>query len=192
MRLDYRKHGMDKPTLAQKLGMTVHLSPLLHKARRLGLGQRELEVLVVQRGCRHYSDGSEPKEPVATEEEFSNEELAMALLSICQPYDPHTIRCGAAMVGAKGNDPRRLAWLAKLERTEVPLRYVAEAGRKFEPANRFWEQLLAGMPDVPPPKPGVMPHPTRFVAMTGFTERGRELIVEWQRPMRRPEHALHG
>src|SRR5213075_2678387 len=68
MRLDYRKHGMDKPTLAQKLGMTVHLSPLLHKARRLGLGQRELEVLVVQRGCRHYSDGSEPKEPVATEE----------------------------------------------------------------------------------------------------------------------------
>jgi hypothetical protein len=172
---------MGTPTLAEKLGTTVHLSPLLHRARKLGLGKRELEILAVQRGCRHYSDGSEPQEPLASEEEFSNEDLAVALLSICLPYDPHTIRCGAAMLGANGNDPQRLAWMAKLERSEIPVRYVAEAGRKFEPNNQFWEQLLCMLPDTPAPKPGVMPHPTRFVAMTGLTQRGREFLTQWVR-----------
>ncbi len=182
---------MEKPTLAQKLGTTTHLSALLHKARRLGLGQRELEILAVQRGCRHYSDGTEPKEPLATEDEFSNEDLAVALLSICLSYDPHTIRCGAAMVGAKGNDPHRLAQLAIMERSVVTMRYVAEAGRNFEPENKFWEALLAALPQVPPPTPGVLPHPTRFVTMTGFTRRGPELVVEWQRPTDRQKHAIH-
>ena len=96
---------MEMETLAAKLGTTTHLSPLLHKARRLGLGPRELEILAVHRRCVHYSDGSEPAEPLATEEEFSNEDLAL-------------------------------------------------------------------------------PHPTRFVAMTGFTRRGPGLVVEWQRPQR--------
>ena len=63
---------MEMETLAAKLGTTTHLSPLLHKARRLGLGPREVEILAVQRRCVHYSDGSEPAEPLATEEEFSN------------------------------------------------------------------------------------------------------------------------
>lgn len=30
--------GMGTPTLGSRLGTTTHLSPLLHKARRLGLG----------------------------------------------------------------------------------------------------------------------------------------------------------
>jgi len=72
---------MEAPTLAAKLGTTSHLSPVLRKAHRLGLGPRELEVLAAQRGCSHYSNGSEPEEPLALEEEFSNEELAIALLS---------------------------------------------------------------------------------------------------------------
>ena len=72
---------MEEPTLAAKLGTTTHLSPLLRKARRLGLGPGELEILAVQRGCRHYSNGTEPEQPLASEREFSNEELAIALLS---------------------------------------------------------------------------------------------------------------
>jgi len=58
---------MDTPTVATKLGTTTHLSPLLRKARRLGLGPAELRALAVQRGCRHYSNGSEPKEPLSSE-----------------------------------------------------------------------------------------------------------------------------
>lgn len=173
---------MATPTLAAKLGTTTHLSPLLHKARRLGLGPQQLETLAVQRGCRHYSNGTEPKEPLAQESEFSNEELAVALLSVALRYDPHSLRCGAAMLGAEGNKPRRLARLAVMERSEAPVRYVAEAGQKFEPKNPFWPELLRVLPLTAPPKEGVMPHPTRFVAMTGLTRQGPGLVIEWQRP----------
>jgi hypothetical protein len=175
---------MATPTLAAKLGTTTHLSPLLRKARGLGLGPRELEMLAAQRGCRHYSDGTEPKQPLAAEIDFSNEELAIALLSTALYYNPHSIRCGAAMLGAVGNSPRRLAHLAVLERGVVPVRYVAEAGRRFEPKNAFWQELLDALPPAPAPRSGVMPHPTRFVAMTGFTRQGPGLWIEWQRPSR--------
>lgn len=182
---------MEAPTLAEKLGTTSHLPTLLQKARRLGLGPRELEVLAAQRGCRHYSNGTEPANPLATEEEFSNEELAIALLSPALRYDPHSIRCGAAMLGAEGNDPDRLARLALLERCEQIVRYVAEAGRRFEPDNSFWVRLIEGLPPTPPPLSGVLPHPTRFVAMTGFTRNGPGLVVEWQRPKRTKATSSH-
>jgi len=177
--------AMDAETLAAKLGTTSHLSPLLLKAQRLGLGPKELEILAVQRGCRHYSSGFEPEAPLVVERQFSNEERAVALLSTALRYEPHSIRCGAAMLAAEGNDPRRLARLAVMERCVAPVRYVAEAGRRFEPGNPFWQDLLAMLPKTPPPKSGVLPHPTRFVAMTGFTRRGREVVAEWQRPARR-------
>jgi hypothetical protein len=173
---------METPTLAAKLGTTTHLSPLLRKAQKLGLGPRELEILAVQRGCRHYSNGTEPEQLLASEGEFSNEELAIALLSTALRCDPHSIRCGAAMLGAEENSPRRLARLAVMERCVAPVRHVAEAGQHFEPENRFWKELLAALPVAPPPKSGVLPHATRFVAMTGFTRQGPGLVVEWQRP----------
>ncbi len=175
-------------TLAAKLGTTTHLSPLLRKARRLGLGPAELQTLAVQRGCRHYTTGDEPEKPLATEAQFSNEELAIALLCVALPYDPRSIRCGAAMLGAEGNSATGLAWLAKLERSEAPVRHVALAGRKYEPENPFWVELISSLPEVPIPDNGALPHPTRFVAMTGFTRNGSELVTWWQRP--RPRLAV--
>ena len=174
---------MDEPTLAAKLGTTTHVSPLLTKARRFGLGPRELEILAAQRGCRHYSNGTEPEQPLASEMEFSNEELAIALLATALRYDPRSIRCGAAMLSADGNDSRRLARMAVMERSVVPVRHVAEAGRRHEPENRFWTELLDALPSALSPKSGVLPHPSRFVAMTGFTRQGPGLVVEWQRPI---------
>lgn len=182
---------MDTPTLATKLGTTTHLSPLLHKAGRLGLGPNELQVLAAQRGCRHYSNGSEPEKPLASESDFSNEELAITLLSTALPYDPHSIRCGAAMLSTEGNDPDRLARMAVMERCVAPVRHVAEAGRRFEPANAFWNILLRALPETTAPRSGVLPHPTRFVAMTGFTRRGPGLVVEWQRPFVRRDESVH-
>jgi hypothetical protein len=182
---------MEPPTLAAKLGTTTHLSPLLRKATRLGLGPSELQVLAAQRGCQHYSNGSEPEEPLVSESEFSNEELAIALLSTALRYDPHSIRCGAAMLGAEGNDPRRLARMAVMERCVAPVRHVADAGQRYEPQNPFWEALLLALPTPPSPKSGVLPHPTRFVAMTGFTRKGPGLVVEWQRPAPSPRRVKH-
>lgn len=177
---------METETLAYKLGTTTHLSPLLMKARRLGLRiPEDLQALAVQRGCRHYWQENVPANELAAQGEFSNEELAMALLSVAQAYDPHSIRCGAAMLGAVGNNPKVLARLATWERSEVVVAYVAACGKKYEPDNSFWSDLLALLPPTPQPKDGVMPHPTRFVAMNGYERNvGKKTSIEWQRPQR--------
>ncbi len=86
------------------------------------------------------------------------------------------------MLGAFGNDPAEMAHLAKMERCEALVRYVAAAGQKFEPANAYWSSLLALLAPGAPPKCGVVPHPTRFIAMTGLTRRGVEIVTEWIRP----------
>jgi len=175
---------METETLAAKLGTTTLLSPLLRKARRLGLGPRELEILAVQRGCDYYHDGSPLPPPSVSEKEFSDVELAISLLNPALRYHPQSLRLGAAMLGATGNAPEEIARLAKMERAEAIVRYVASAGKRFEPENPFWTRLMDLLPTMTPPKSSVVPHPTRFVAMTGFTRRGPETIVEWIRPNR--------
>ena len=175
---------METETLAAKLGTTTHISALLQKARRLGLGPRELGILAVQRGCDYYHDGSPLPPATVSRTQFSDVELAIALLNPALRYDPHTLRLGAAMLGAAGNDPAHIARLARMERAEAIVRYVAMAGKRFEPENPFWTTLLELLPLSPPPKSSVVPHPTRFVAMTGLTRRGVETVVEWIRPAR--------
>ena len=173
---------MDTPTLATKLGTTTHLSALLRKARRLGLDAEHLEWLAIQRGCDYYHSGEPLPAPRVPVEQFSNVELAMALLNPALRYHPQTLRLGAAMLSAPGNTPEATARLAVMERCEAVVRYVAEAGKKFEPQNPFWTTLLALLPMTPPPKSSVVPHPTRFVAMSVITRRGVETVVEWIRP----------
>ena len=165
------------PTLASKLGTTTHLSPLLHKARRLGLDGEKLQILAVQRGCDYYRTGDEPETPLASESALSNEELAIALLCVALPYDPRSIRCGAAMLGADGNSLETLVRQTILERSEMPVRYVALAGRKFEPENPFWSKLLSLLPDVPIRDKGAFPAPALFVAPSGSENTSR-----WIRP----------
>lgn len=179
---------MPVDTLARRLGTTTHVSPLLMKARRLGLRvQSDLWPLAVQRGCRHYWQGNEPPGELLTPNLFSNEELATVLLTIAAPYEPHVIRCGAAMLGAVGNDPHQLARLAVWERSEMVMRFVAECGQRFETDNAFWQVLLSLLPVTPAPKDGVLPQPMRFVAMNGY-ERGvgKRFTAQWQRPRQVP------
>ncbi|MBL9145857.1 MAG: hypothetical protein JNM99_19415 [Verrucomicrobiaceae bacterium] len=185
---------MTTETLARKLGTTPHLSPLLMKARRLGLrGVDELCALAVQRGCRYYDLANESgvlrEEPVlrmsssaSPTRELTNEELSIALLSICQPHSQHGIRVGAAMLGAEGNSASRCASLAIRERCEVVVRHVAECGKKVEPENGFWSDLLALLPETSPAPMDLLPHPTRFVAMTGYTRKGKGVVMQWIRP----------
>jgi hypothetical protein len=175
---------MEAPTLAEKLGTTTHLSPVLHRARRLGLDASGLERLAIQRGCDYYAyEGLEPLgESNISRQQLSNEQLAIALLNPALRYNSQTLRLGAAMLGAEGNDPSEIARLAKMERCEAIIRYIAVAGRKFEPENTFWRTLVALLPATNPPKSSVVPHPTRFVAMTGFTREGTGTVVWWIRP----------
>ena len=181
---------MKTPTLAEKLGTTAHISGLLKKAERLGLDAEGLERLAIQRGCDYYHEGDLLPLPSVSHDQLSDEELAIALLNPALRYHPQTLRLGAAMLGAEGNNPETIARLALHERCEPVVRYIAEAGRKFEPQNAFWPRLLLLLPVTPAPKSSVVPHPTRFVAMTGITRRGVETVTEWIRPRRIAE--THG
>ncbi|MBE7157838.1 MAG: hypothetical protein INR62_05300 [Rhodospirillales bacterium] len=159
-------------TLAKRLSAPAHHSLLLRKASRSGLhGVPALIGLAVARGCLHYQGGSEPVPSAPpSRTAFSDEELAIALLSPCLPYSPRAVRVGAQMLGSRGNQPRRLALLARRERAEAVVRYLAAAGQQSEPHELFWQELLAALPaaslrfSIPP---GVLPHPSRFRSEAG-------------------------
>lgn len=182
-------------TLAKRLGTTPHLSSLLMKARRHGLEEPEdLELLAVRRGLRYYdAHGDSSKEPPvlngigkATDDGgLTSEELAVALLSPSAPYSLQRLRMGAAMLAAEGNRPKTIARLARQERCESVVRHIAQCGCEVEPGNTFWNTLLDLLPlDSPSHSPDVLPHLTRFVAMTGLNRNGKGIFMQWIRPMR--------
>jgi len=171
-------------TLARRLGTTEHLSPLLRKVRKLGLGSPgDLSQLAVQRGCRYYADPSRQTVTDPGRAILGDDELAVALLHGGQPWSPQSPRLGAAMLGTPGIAASRVARLARMERCDRVIREVAEAGHRFEPENPFWRELLSLLPTSPPIADGVLPHPTRYVAMTGLTRSGRGLSAIWIRPL---------
>jgi hypothetical protein len=195
LQLTFRAHwsSVNGATLGEKLGFRKLDSLLLKKASSLGLKTGEaLENLAISRGCHHYSNHgcSCPSRDIPLKD-FTNEELAVALLSPVLPYSPRTIRIGAAMLGAPGNNGTTISRLAIEESAVAPVRYIASAALKFEPQNNFWHRLLDELPDTPAPPDGVMPHPTRFVSMTGFTRNGPCNVSTWIRPS--PEFvSVHG
>jgi hypothetical protein len=174
-------------TLAEQLGTTAHISPLLMKARRVGLAEPEdLEGLAIARGCRYYDPAIDKslttqKEQTISKQEFSNAELALALLSVSLPKSQRRLRVGAAMLAAEGNRPEDIVRLARLERCESVVRHVAKCGAQVEPDKLFWTSILDDLPKADA-KPWVLPHITRFVAMTGVTRRGTETVMQWIRP----------
>lgn len=184
---------MESLTLAGRLGTTAHVSPLLMKARRLGLGAPgDLERLAVLRGLRYYDSHGDSQQgstapsgcaECGMEDGLTNEELAIALLSPAAPYSQQRLRMGAAMLAAEGNRPESLAGLAQRERCGTVVRHIAECGREVEPANSFWECLLQSLPaNAAAPRADALPHPTRFVAMTGLTRNGVGNLKQWIRP----------
>lgn len=156
-------------TLASKLGTSAHISGLRMKARRLGLLNSDYLINeAVARGCFHYMRAQEPPVQKVEIEALGNEELALALLTIANPYDSWMIRVGAMMLGAEGNDPKKIARLAEHERSESVVRAIVEAALRYEPENGFWHELLDSLPDTPVASLDVMPHHTRFVSMPGL------------------------
>lgn len=190
-------------TLARRLGMTEHVSCLLQKARRLGLRQPEnLEQLALDRGCDVYFERSLPlpdesdsmslreTPPSARASEslseiaFSNEELAVALLSIGLPYSQHRIRLAGAVLGTPGLNAKAVAHLAVQERNEAVVRHIAELACKVEPENAFWTELVRLL-RVRPINHTALPDISRFVAMTGYTRKGKGTVMQWIRPFSR-------
>jgi hypothetical protein len=186
--------GREAGTLARRLGTTPHISPLLMKARRMGLARPEdLENLTVRRGLRYYDAHGDSMvgfpnlnetQAVVDITDFSNEELALALLSPAAPYSLQRLRMGAAMLAAAGNRPEYIARLARLERCESVVRYISRCGMEVEPDNPFWVSILDHLPQGTPSSPDALPHLSRFVAMTGLSRAGKGRLMQWIRPTR--------
>jgi hypothetical protein len=163
-------------------------SRLLAKARRLGLElPLDLERLALMRGCVYYARDLAPRVPPLLEVPLSNAELAVALIAPALSPGAREIRLAAALLGAPDVRADEVAALAAEEHCADIVSYIAQCGRRFEPQNPLWSSLLSLLPEVPIDRDR-LPHPTRFVEMTGI-DRGRVgLETRWIRP-RRPAAA---
>jgi hypothetical protein len=180
------------PSLAHRIGASAHLSPLLQKARRLGvLDPRDLESIALARGLRYFGHpGNQPDEgsqhraiPARDHSLFTDEELALALINPAAPYSLTRIRMAAALLAADGISAATIIRLARQERCESVVRHIARCGNTVEPENPFWHTLLQNLPDTPPANPDALPHISRFVALSGITRNGRQNSMQWIRPI---------
>ena len=178
-------------SLAHRLGTSAHLSPLVQKAKRLGARKPEdLEHIALARGLRYFgkidpTTGELPPETpmlALDPKHFSNEELAITLMSPSLPYSLTRLRMAGAMLGALGISAHQILRLARLERCETIVRHIAECASQVEPHHPLWGLLLEHLPHSPPPAPDILPHPTRFVAMSGLDRTGRSNRMQWIRP----------
>lgn len=171
------------PSLAATLGTTTPVSPLVRKARRLGLPDLGAMLrLAVERGCRHYRPVVEAATPQVRRSELPDDELTILLLCGEHPYEPMAIRCAAQLARSPGIAPARLAHLAAREKAERVLAHIASAGAIHDGTGRaFWQEVLARLPGVPQPPQGALPHWTRFVSMPGMF-RGKVLPPVWLVP----------
>jgi len=178
-------------TLANRLGTSTHLSPLMQKAKRLGVhSPKDLEEIAIARGLRYFGRFDERDQecqapspmPALDQKYFSNEDLAIALMSLSLPYSLTRLRMAGAMLGAEGISSTEILRLARMERCESVVRHIAECASKIEPQQPFWASLLEHLADIPLPMPDILPHPSRFVAMSGLDRTGRVNHTQWIRP----------
>jgi hypothetical protein len=180
---------MQSDTLARRLGATTHLSPLLIKARRLGLHTPEdLEWLAIHRGCEYYNTNPASfilqEQPLvrANRSEFSNAELAVALLSPSAAGSLLRQRMGACMLSAPDVEAAAVAKLAVEENCGGIIHYIANCACEVEPENLFWRELQSALSSCQYSE-AEMPHPTRFIEMTGITRGKIGIQKRWLRPI---------
>ena len=154
----------------------------MDKVQRLGLSlPLDLERLAVMRGCDYYDRDLGPRIPPLGEVPLSNTELAIALIVPSLRPSAREIRLAAALLGAPDVRADDAAALAVQENCADVVRYIGLCGRRFEPENSSWQTLLDRLPDTKIDADR-LPHPTRFVEMTGI-DRGRVgVFTRWIRP----------
>lgn len=162
------------PTLAQALKTTTPVSPLLRKARRLGIGTIEAMIaLAAARGCRHYQLTSQAPVEQVSATELDDSELTILLLIGENAYEPTAIRCAAQLARSSRVQANRLTRLAIMEKCERVLTHIARAGAEHDSeASHFWRGILDRLPALPPRQEPALPHWTRFVSMPGIQRNG--------------------
>jgi len=171
------------PTLATRLGDTVHVSPLLRKVCQMsgcteeGVGEWLLKS-AVRRGASHYErdfpSDLGPDAPV-----LRDEEIAVALCLGQHPYNSVYLRAAAQLLSSRHINPERLVRLAVMERVEPTLLYIAAIAARFVPEAQPWAHLLSNLPRRKSLSPDALPHWSRFVSQTGVTSFGGRPEIKW-------------
>ncbi len=149
-------------TLAQRLGQSVHVSSLRVKLRGLmtqypGLAATCLEDWILDlanlRGVRSVSRSHEHLSstwPAPDLDQFSNEELVIA---ICQPQNrdrPQWLRAAAELIAGKNLDSKKLIALAKRERCTRILAELSKQALIAEPDHSLWRLISEEFQDARP------------------------------------------
>jgi hypothetical protein len=150
---------------ATSLGDTTHISPLLRKlflASDAGL-QLPLWLLAVaaKRGASDFAPRLSPALP-QDNSSLSNEELAIGLCLNHMPDDPVLICAAAQLLSSTTTDVAKLLWLAKTERTEAVLRYIADACAEVSPEMEPWKTVRERLFPRARAKQGVLPLASSF------------------------------
>lgn len=169
------------PTLAEVLATTTPVSPLLRKARRLGVRNvAEMMALAASRGCNHYSALAESLPEAA--KAISDTELTILLLAGENPYEPAAIRCAGQLARSPRVQPGQLAQLAIMEKCQRVLAHIARAGIEHDPEGcDFWTDLLSRLAPSAKRHEPALPHWSRFVSMPGI-QRSGPAPIRWLTP----------
>ena len=177
-------------SIANICGGTAHRSALLRKAKRLGLATSDsLLRLAVARGCAHYApadyDRAQVNDPGS--DRFTDAELGIAMISGAQDYDPQLIRCAAQLLSGPDLGPGTLVRLAKMERCEPVLAYIAAQAKQWDEGREsFWHTLLGMLPrGADLLVSAAWPHPSRFMLQGGYRRGGGVHPALWLRPRQR-------
>lgn len=164
-------------TLAAKMGNTHHLSPLLRRvSRRLGFKDIESALIAeaIKRGATAYIVPEGNWLPV---DFLSDEELAVALMSLELSADTTRIRVAAQLLTNSGTDICKLIHLARMERVVPILRHICACATHYrhdlQPWSRMAEALGAQTLE------GVLPHHSRFVFMPGIDRKRMPQPPRW-------------
>jgi hypothetical protein len=108
-------------------------------------------------------------------------------VTAAQSFDPMLVRCAAQLLSGPDISEDALARLAVQERAVQVIRHIAEAGAEMDLEDSGkWRRLLALLPAVPVIPEGRLPHPTRFVSLSGVSRvKGhlqRTICSVWLRP----------
>jgi hypothetical protein len=169
------------PTLAHKLGETLHISPLFRKVvQSCGSTERAgdwLLKIAVQRGARHYKRDFDSALP-PDDPSLSDEEVGVALCLGHLPDRPVFIRAASQLLSSPKINVHKVARLAAMERCEPVIAYIADAAARYAPGVEPWASLRPMLSRRKTPPEDSLPHWSRFVSMTGVTEKGGPQI-DW-------------
>lgn len=138
--------------LANRLGTTWHVSPLMMKIKRLmkKYPAHETDVpedwlidVSIGRGLQQFvrdTAGDETFIPPPTAE-FSNEELVVALCNTALLDRPQMVRMAGHIISRGDLDVMKLKRLIVMERVEVVVAELARAALRIDPEHPAWKTL---------------------------------------------------